>query len=657
MTIYVYNPIGLRNSGAVDIEAKGINNIGQIVGIYYTEQTKNGFVYDIKTDTYTVVNNVTDISDINDKSNFTWAVGTGSQSTWYAYGAAVIKPAHIYGATALNFVTGINNSGQIVGNLLEGYQFNWEGNSFLFPYSPWYGAVILPDNGAQAVTLRDPYAYDFWGHGDNVSIWTYAEKNNNLGDLVGYYYGYNPSNRSTGEFGFKRSSNDDWTTLSVPGSTSTEAYGINDSGQIVGRYTTGADFDHRVNHGFLYSNGAYYTIDVFGATSTWLRDISNDGKIIAQYQANGTNLTYSAVFTPQANPSALTGTTEFAIINRPVDGRYDIVDMGPNGILYDGGTLQSQEYSLGAVGSDWKFTGTGNFGGPAGTDWMLRNVNTGGLEVYNISNNNIVSASFMGTVGLDWQLAGFGNFDQTGGTDMMLQNTKSGGLEVYDIANNKITNAAFIGTVGLDWKSTGTGNFGSQGEDDFMLRNSNTGGLEIYNINQNHIVGAAFAGTVGLDWKASGFGNFSGNPGETDMLLRNVNTGGLEVYDIANNAITGAAYLGVIGLDWQFAGTTGNNLLLRNATSGEIEDYQINHNQITGAKSLGTIDPSWNISAIEASSGAVASGAGGSISDPAVSLITQAIASFDGSGDAIISSPISGDAMQQQQMFLTTPNH
>jgi hypothetical protein len=33
---------------------------------------------------------------------------------------------------------------------------------------------------------------------------------------------------------------------------------------------------------------------------------------------------------------------------------------------------------------------------------------------------------------------------------MILRDSNSGGLEVYDINNNAITNAAFIGTVGLD---------------------------------------------------------------------------------------------------------------------------------------------------------------------------------------------------------------
>jgi hypothetical protein len=38
---------------------------------------------------------------------------------------------------------------------------------------------------------------------------------------------------------------------------------------------------------------------------------------------------------------------------------------------------------------------------------VLRNVNTGAFEVYNIANNQIIGAALLGQVGLDWQLGGF----------------------------------------------------------------------------------------------------------------------------------------------------------------------------------------------------------------------------------------------------------
>jgi hypothetical protein len=41
-------------------------------------------------------------------------------------------------------------------------------------------------------------------------------------------------------------------------------------------------------------------------------------------------------------------------------------------------------------------------GVPGETDLLLRNNNTGGLEIYNINNNQLTGAAFLGTVGLEW---------------------------------------------------------------------------------------------------------------------------------------------------------------------------------------------------------------------------------------------------------------
>jgi hypothetical protein len=151
-------------------------------------------------------------------------------------------------------------------------------------------------------------------------------------------------------------------------------------------------------------------------------------------------------------------------------------------------------------------------------------------------------------------LQGVGNFSGAGESDMLLRNANTGGLEVYDIANNAITNAALIGAVGLDWQFSGVGNFsGVAGETDLLLRNANTGELRVYDIANNQITGTAFLGTVGLEWQFAGVAPVRG-AGTSDLVLRNVNTGAFEAYNIANNQIVGAASLGHVGLEWQLGG-------------------------------------------------------------------------------------------------------
>ena len=81
----------------------------------------------------------------------------------------------------------------------------------------------------------------------------------------------------------------------------------------------------------------------------------------------------------------------------------------------------------------------------------MRNTKTGGLEVYNINNNQLTGAAFIGTVGLEWQFAGVAPIHAPSASDLILRNVNTGEFKVYDIANNQIIGAASLGQVGPDW--------------------------------------------------------------------------------------------------------------------------------------------------------------------------------------------------------------
>jgi len=65
----------------------------------------------------------------------------------------------------------------------------------------------------------------------------------------------------------------------------------------------------------------------------------------------------------------------------------------------------------------------------------------------------------MGTVGFETgRSAGFSNHGIE--SDMVLRDSNTGGLEIYDINNNQITGGPrFLGTVGLDWQVFGLRRF------------------------------------------------------------------------------------------------------------------------------------------------------------------------------------------------------
>jgi len=74
-----------------------------------------------------------------------------------------------------------------------------------------------------------------------------------------------------------------FTTFNAPGATGfgTNAFGINDSGQIVGSFFAAGN---STTHGFLDTGGSFTTIDVPGATRTTAYGINNSGQIVGWFR-------------------------------------------------------------------------------------------------------------------------------------------------------------------------------------------------------------------------------------------------------------------------------------------------------------------------------------------------------------------------------------
>ena len=56
---------------------------------------------------------------------------------------------------------------------------------------------------------------------------------------------------------------------------------------------------------------------------------------------------------------------------------------------------------------DWQFAGVAPILTADTSDLVLRNVNTGTFQVYNIANNHLTGSAPLGAVGVEWQLGGF----------------------------------------------------------------------------------------------------------------------------------------------------------------------------------------------------------------------------------------------------------
>ena len=108
---------------------------------------------------------------------------------------------------------------------------------------------------------------------------------NNAGDISGFY-----ATNKTSEGFFETGGT--FTTLEVPGSSSTMAFGVNDHGEVVGAYTVGYG-SNQVTHGFTWTKkGGYVTVnEPNGAGSTFVNGVNDKGDLVGFYSTNGGNVT------------------------------------------------------------------------------------------------------------------------------------------------------------------------------------------------------------------------------------------------------------------------------------------------------------------------------------------------------------------------------
>lgn len=177
--------------------------------------------------------------DINDSGQIAGRYqDTAGINHGFLFSNGVYSPFDVPGASGYTDAIGINSNGQIVGS----YLLNKVSHSFLL-------------SGGTFTTIDPPGANGSGANGINRS-----------GDIVGSYAQnilFSPNTAATNGTGHGfLLKGGVFTTIDFPGATYTEAWKINDAGEIIGRYQTG---DGKY-HIYLLSNGTFTSIpDVPGA--------------------------------------------------------------------------------------------------------------------------------------------------------------------------------------------------------------------------------------------------------------------------------------------------------------------------------------------------------------------------------------------------------
>ena len=246
-------------------------------------------------------------------------------------------------AALSTFAIGINNAGQIVGMAqldaipsIVGFHRDTNGayTTFLVPGSGDTTAHGINTTGQIVGYFTDAVAHGFLDTGGVFTTFvvpgatstnTAARGINATGQIVGTFndttlaplpfpVGYTPR-------GFLYSGGV-FTTIDVPGASETFAYGINETGQIVGTFVdaTGA-------HGFLDTGGVFTTLNAPGANHTEAWGINKAGQIVGWFN-DGTG-THGYLATPvNASPVCINAQAFPAVLWSPNHQFVPIVVMG-----------------------------------------------------------------------------------------------------------------------------------------------------------------------------------------------------------------------------------------------------------------------------------------------------------------------------------------
>ena len=164
-------------------------------------------------------------------------------------------PAASNASPPVNQLLGVNNNGITVGFYTDG-----AGASHGYEYNIWtgrYTRVLIP--------------------GTTVGPSLTAAAINNHGAVAGFY------NKTAKQVdAFLKRDHRTFITLAFPGAAMTQAFGVNDSGEVVGTYTTGTG-NAAVTHGFTWHNGTYASFDVHGASSTAINGVNDEGDLVGFY--------------------------------------------------------------------------------------------------------------------------------------------------------------------------------------------------------------------------------------------------------------------------------------------------------------------------------------------------------------------------------------
>lgn len=246
-----------------------------------------------------------------------------------------------------------------------------------------------------------------------------------LGGSTSYAYGINSSGQIVGESDIAGNTashafiyaNGVMTDLGTPiGATGSYAVGINNNGQISGNSYSSSGGVYTNNRAFLYSNGQMTSLGTLGGDSSYIlgNGINNNGQVVGMTWTSSSTIPTGFLYS-NGQMTATTGLSQASAINdsgqvagTAANGH---IALWNNGVVTDLGTLGGQNGWVGAINASGQIAGSSYITG--GSNWHAFLYSNGGMIDLGAQvgmNSDAYGINTSGTVVGDFQVIPGGQF-------------------------------------------------------------------------------------------------------------------------------------------------------------------------------------------------------------------------------------------------------
>ena len=253
--------------------------------------------------------------------------------------------------------------------------------------------------------------------------------------------------------------------------------------------------------------------------------------------------------------------------------------------------------------AQWQVQGTGDFNGDGSSDILFRNVETGEFVQWLMSNGQVVGAPALFAEPAEWQVRGIGDFNGDGTSDILWNNVKTGEFAEWLMSNATVGAVVNLFTEPAEWQVRGIGDFNGDGTSDILWNNVKTGAFAEWLMSNGNVGGVTNLFTEPAEWQVQGIGDFNGD-GTSDILWNNVKTGEFAEWLMSNGNVGGVMNLFTEPAEWHvvgigdFNGDATSDVLWTNVNTGEYVQWLMSNGGVGGVQPLFTEPAEWHVQGI-----------------------------------------------------------